>query len=125
MIRISKSQIVLLHEQLIEATGGSSGLRDEGMLDSALNAPFQTFGGEDVYPSLQQKAARLCFGLVKNHPFVDGNKRIGAHAMLVFLALNGIELEYTQTELSDVILQLAEGTIPSSGLLEWILTHEI
>ena len=125
MIRISKSQILLLHEQLIEATGGSSSLRDEGMLDSALNAPFQTFGGEDVYPSLQQKAARLCFGLVKNHPFVDGNKRIGAHAMLVFLALNGIELEYTQTELSNVILQLAEGTLPSSGLLEWILTHEI
>ena len=90
MIRLSKPQILLLHEQLIAETGGSSGLRDEGMLDSALNAPFQTFGGEDVYPSLQQKAARLCFGLVKNHPFVDGNKRIGAHVMLVFLALNGI-----------------------------------
>ena len=87
MIRLSKPQILLLHEQLIAETGGSSGLRDEGMLDSALNAPFQTFGGEDVYPSLQQKAARLCFGLVKNHPFVDGNKRIGAHVMLVFLAL--------------------------------------
>ena len=79
------------------------------MLDSALNSPFQTFGGEDVYPSLQQKAARLCFGLVKNHPFVDGNKRIGAHAMLVFLALNGIELQHSQTELSNVILQLASG----------------
>ena len=92
MIRLSKSQILLIHDQLISETGGSSGLRDEGMLDSALNAPFQTFGGEDVYPSLQKKAARLCFGLVKNHPFVDGNKRIGAHAMLVFLALNGIEL---------------------------------
>ena len=92
MIRLSKPQILLLHEQLIAETGGSSGLRDEGMLDSALNAPFQTFGGEDVYPSLQQKAARLCFSLVKNHPFVDGNKRIGAHAMLVFLTLNGIEL---------------------------------
>ncbi len=90
MIRLSKPQILLLHEQLIAETGGSSGLRDEGMLDSALNAPFQTFGGEDVYPSLQQKAARLCFGLVKNHPFVDGNKRIGAHVMLVFLALNGV-----------------------------------
>ncbi|HJC22590.1 MAG TPA: type II toxin-antitoxin system death-on-curing family toxin [Candidatus Eisenbergiella merdavium] len=125
MIRLSKPQILLLHEQLLEATGGSSGLRDEGMLDSALNAPFQTFSGEDVYPSLQQKAARLCFGLVKNHPFVDGNKRIGAHAMLVFLALNGIELEYTQTELSDIILQLASGTIPSSRLLEWILIHQI
>ena len=66
MIRLSKPQILLLHEQLLEATGGSFGLRDEGMLDSALNAPFQTFGEEDVYPSIQQKAARLCFGLVKN-----------------------------------------------------------
>ncbi len=125
MIRLSKTQILLLHEQLIAETGGSSGLREEGMLDSALNAPFQTFGGEDAYPSLQQKAARLCFGLVKNHPFVDGNKRIGAHVMLVFLALNGIELQYTQTELSDVILQLAAGTIQSSDLLDWILTHQL
>ena len=125
MIRLSKPQILLLHEQLIAETGGSSGLRDEGMLDSALNAPFQTFGGEDVYPSLQQKAARLCFGLVKNHPFLDGNKRIGAHAMLVFLALNGIELQYIQTELSDIILQLASSTIQSSDLLNWILAHQI
>ena len=125
MIRLSKTQILLLHEQLIAETGGSSGLRDERMLDSALSAPFQTFGGEDAYPSLQQKAARLCFGLVKNHPFVDGNKRIGAHVMLVFLVLNGIELQYTQTELSDVILQLASGAIHSSDLLNWILTHQI
>ncbi|MBS6735239.1 MAG: type II toxin-antitoxin system death-on-curing family toxin [Clostridiales bacterium] len=125
MIRLSKSQILLMHEQLIAQTGGSTGLRDEGMLDSALNAPFHTFGGEDVYPSLQQKATRLCFGLVKNHPFVDGNKRIGAHVMLVFLALNGIELQYTQTELSDIILQLAANTIQSSDLLNWILTHQI
>ena len=125
MIRLSKSQILLLHEQLIAETGGSSGLRDEGMLDSALNTPFQTFAGKDVYPSLQQKAARLCFGLVKNHPFVDGNKRIGAHAMLVFLALNGIELQHTQAELSEVILQLAAGTLQSTDLLDWILSHQI
>lgn len=125
MIRLSKSQILLIHDQLISETGGSSGLRDEGMLDSALNAPFQTFGGEDVYPSLQQKAARLCFGLVKNHPFVDGNKRIGAHAMLVFLALNGIELQHSQTELSDVILQLAAGEIEATDLLRWILSHQV
>ena len=125
MIRLSKPQILLLHEQLITETGGSSALRDEGMLDSALNAPFQTFGGEDVYPSLLQKAAHLCFGLVKNHPFVDGNKRTGAHVMLVLLALNGIELQHTQAELSDVILQLAAGTIQSSDLLNWILTHQI
>ena len=125
MIRLSKSQILLLHEQLIAETGGSSGLRDEGMLDSALNTPFQTFAGKDVYPSLQQKAARLCFGLVKNHPFVDGNKRIGAHVMLVFLALNGIELQHTQAELSEVILQLAAGTLQSTDLLDWILSHQI
>ena len=115
----------MLHEQLIAETGGSSGLRDEGMLDSALNTPFQTFAGKDVYPSLQQKAARLCFGLVKNHPFVDGNKRIGAHVMLVFLALNGIELQHTQAELSEVILQLAAGTLQSTDLLDWILSHQI
>lgn len=125
MTRLSKSQVLLLHDQLIAETGGSSGLRDEGMLDSALNAPFQTFEGEDIYPSVQQKAARFCYGLVKNHPFVDGNKRIGAHAMLVFLALNGIELQHTQTELSDVILQLAAGTIKSEDLLQWILEHQI
>lgn len=125
MIRLSKLQVLLIHDQLISETGGSSGLRDEGMLDSALNAPFQTFGGEDVYPSLQQKAARLCFGLVKNHPFVDGNKRIGAHTMLVFLALNGIDLQHSQTELSDVILQLAAGEIEATDLLHWILAHQI
>lgn len=125
MIRLTKSQILLLHEQLITETGGSSGLRDEGMLDSALNDPFQTFGKEDMYPSLQQKAARLCFGLVKNHPFVDGNKRIGAHAMLVFLALNGVELQHLQAELSDVILQLTAGEIEATDLLRWILEHQI
>lgn len=84
-----------------------------------------TFGGEDVYPSLQQKAARLSFGLVKNHPFIDGNKRIGAHAMLVFLALNGIDLQYSQMELSDVILRLAAGEIEATDLLHWILAHQI
>ena len=125
MIRLSKSQILLIHDQLITETGGSSGLLDEGLLDSALNAPFQTFGEEDVYPSLQQMAARLCFGLVKNHPFVDGNKRIGAHAMLVFLALNGVELQHSQTELSDVILRLAAGEIEAQDLLRWILSHQI
>ena len=125
MIRLSKSQVLFIHDQLIAETGGSPGLRDEGLLDSALNAPFQTFGGKDVYPSLQQKAARLCFGLVKNHPFIDGNKRIGAHAMLVFLALNGVELQHSQEELSDIILMLAAGEIAAEELLRWILSHQI
>ena len=125
MIRLSKAQVIMIHEQLIKETGRASGLRDEGMLESVLNTPFQTFGGEDVYPSLQQKAARLCFGLVKNHPFVDGNKRIGAHAMLVFLALNGVELQHSQEELSDIILQAAAGEIETKDLLNWILLHQI
>lgn len=77
----------MLHERLIEATGGSTGIRDEGMLDSALSNPFQSFGGEELYPSIQAKAAQLCFGLVKNHSMVDGNKRLGTHVMLVFFAL--------------------------------------
>lgn len=124
MTILSKKQLLMLHSQLIAETGGIGGLRDEGMLESAMNAPFQTFAGEEVYPSLQQKATRLCFGLVKNHPFIDGNKRIGAHAMLVFLALNGIELDYTQEELSGVILSLAAGEIDQSELLRWVIEHQ-
>ena len=124
MIRLSKAQVLLLHDQLVVETGGLSGLRDEGMLDSALSAPYQTFGGEDIYPSLLQKAARLCFGLVKNHPFLDGNTRIGVHIALVFLALNGVELQYSQVELSDVILRLAAGEMEAGDLLHWILEHQ-
>lgn len=124
MRTLSKLQVLLLHEQLIDATGGTHGLRDEGLLESALTAPFQSFAGQSAYPSLQQKAARLCFGLVKNHPFIDGNKRIGAHVMLVFLALNGLVLSYTQDELSDLILRLANGQIGYEALLEWLLDHQ-
>ena len=124
MKTLSKRQILMLHQQLVEQTGGSDGIRDEGLLDSALSAPFQSFDNTDAYPSLQQKAARLCFGLVKNHPFVDGNKRIGAHAMLVFLAVNGVELTYTQTELSDIILQVAASEKEYADLLDWLIRHQ-
>ena len=122
---LSKRQILLLHQHLVDETGGSPGLRDEGLLDSALNSPFQGFGTTSAYPSLQQKAARLCYGLVKNHPFVDGNKRIGAHAMLVFLAVNGVELSYTQQELADIILQVAAGEKGYEDLLAWLLVHQL
>ncbi len=83
---LSKEQVILLHESLIKAFGGYPGLRDEGLLDSALAAPFQSFSGESAYHSPQAKAARLGFGIIRNHPFVDGNKRTGTHVMLVFLA---------------------------------------
>lgn len=125
MIVLSKQQILLLHSQLISETGGSDGLRDVGLLESAINSPFQQFGNEDLYPTIQQKASRLCFGLVNNHPFIDGNKRIGAHVMLVFLALNGIELEYTQYELSSTILKLASNEISYQQLTKWIINHQI
>lgn len=125
MIVLSKQQILFLHSQLISGTGGSDGLRDVGLLESAINSPFQQFGNEDLYPTIQQKASRLCFGLVNNHPFIDGNKRIGAHVMLVFLALNGIELEYTQDDLSSTILELASNEISYQQLTKWIINHQI
>ena len=117
--------ILLLHEQLCAETGGSQGLRDEGLLQSALFAPFQSFNGADAYPSLQQKAARLAFGLVKNHPFIDGNKRIGAHTMLVFLALNGVVLDYEQDELSGLILSVSADKCNYEDILQWLIDHEI
>ncbi|MDL2205291.1 type II toxin-antitoxin system death-on-curing family toxin [Eubacteriales bacterium OttesenSCG-928-N13] len=124
MKMLSKQHVILLHEQLIDETGGTKGLRDDGLLESALSAPFARFAETEAYPSIQQKAARLCFSLVMNHPFIDGNKRIGAHAMLVFLMLNGIELAFTQDDFSGTILKLAAGEIDYNGLLKWLLIHE-
>ena len=114
MIILSKEQILKIHTSLIKATGGSDGIRDEGMLDLALNNPFQSFGGKELYPSIQAKAARLCFGLVKNHAMLDGNKRLGTHIMLV----------YGQKELSDLILSLASGDIGEKEILQWIIEHQ-
>ena len=124
MIILSKEQVLKLHTSLIKTTGGSDGIRDEGMLDLALNNPFQSFNGKELYPSIQAKAARLCFGLVRNHAMLDGNKRLGTHVMLVFLALNGYELSYSQKELCDVILALASGDIGEKEILQWIIEHQ-
>ena len=123
MRALSKKQIILLHDHLLSETGGATGLRDEGLLDSAVSVPFQSFDDTELFPTVIEKAARLSFGLVKNHAFVDGNKRIGAHAMLVFLALNDIELSYTQDELIDIILGVASGEKDYSDLLVWVKTH--
>ena len=125
MKKLSKEQVLMLHAELLRETGGAEGLRDEGLLDSALNAPFQSFGETDVFPSLQQKGARLGYGLICNHAFVDGNKRIGTHVMLVFLALNGIELEYTQKGLSDMVLGVASGELQFEDMVKWIIKHQV
>ena len=124
MKKLSKKQVLMLHTQLIQQTGGSDGVRDYNLLDSALENPFQSFGGEELYPTIQAKAARLGYGLIKNHCMIDGNKRIGTHAMLAFLALNGIELKYTQKELYETILDIAAGKIGYEDLLQWVLNHQ-
>ena len=125
MIILTKKQVLQMHSQLIEQFGGEAGIRDEALLDSALQSPFQTFDGEDLFPSVQAKAARLGYGLIKNHCMIDGNKRIGAHSMLVLLALNGIELKYTQKELYEMILEVASGEKEYDDLLEWVLEHQL
>ena len=120
---LKKRQILLLHSVLIAESGGSDGVRDEGLLDSAVNTPFQTFSGQDSYPTVLEKAVRLGFGLIRNHPFIDGNKRIGTHAMLVFLNLNSITLSYEDDELISTILSVASGEMDADGLLKWIQQH--
>ena len=125
MIKLTKEQILLLHSELIKITGGSDGVRDIALLESALESPFQSYAGEELYPSIQAKAARLCYGLVKNHAMVDGNKRIGVHAMLVFLFVNGYQLEYAQKELSDLILDVAADKKQYEDILQWLLAHQI
>ncbi len=124
MKRLNKEQILLLHAQLIEEFGGIDGVRDYNLLDSALETPFQSFAGEDLYPTIQAKAARLGYGLIKNHCMLDGNKRIGTHAMLVFLAINGIEMKYTQKELYETVLAVAAGSLEYDELLQWVLEHQ-
>ena len=124
MRRLSKEQILLLHTQLIEEFGGTDGVRDYNLLDSALETPFQSFAGVELYPTIQAKAARLGYGLIKNHTMLDGNKRIGVHTMLIFLALNGIEMKYTQKELYETVLSVAEGSLEYEDLLRWVLDHQ-
>lgn len=123
MIRLTKQQVILLHKDIIAASGGSSEIRDEGLLDSALNTPFQTFADAELYPTVIEKAAWLGYSLIKNHAFVDGNKRIGAHTMLVFLALNGIEVEYEDSDFIQLVLGVAAGETSAEQFLSWPKSH--
>lgn len=123
MIRITEQQVLSVHEMMIKATGGSSGVRDMDLLRSALNAPFQSFEKRDIYPSLLSKAAAMCRSLVSNHPFVDGNKRTGIHVMLIFLELNGVQLDYTQKELIGLGFGVASGKFNVTDILNWLTLH--
>ena len=123
MHRLTVEQVIALHTQLVMKTGGSDGIRDRGLLESAVNAPFQSFGGYDMYPTIYEKVARLGFGLAQNHAFIDGNKRIAAHALLTFLALNGIEIDCTEFELFSVFMRLAESALTFDDLVSWLNNH--
>lgn len=123
MKRLNVPQIVMMHSALIKETGGMDGIRDENLLDSAINAPFQTYRGEYLYKSLEAKAARLAYSIIKNHPFADGNKRIGMLAMMVFLELNGANLTCTDQDIIETGLRIAVGEMDDKELLEWILRH--
>lgn len=123
MIRFSKEKVLLLHRIMAEATGGSIGIRDEGLLDAALENALAGFGDSEFYPTKEEKGARLGYELISNHAFVDGNKRIGMYVMLSFLEMNGIRIQCTDQELIFAGLSVADGSMNYEDLLEWVLDH--
>jgi death-on-curing protein len=120
---LALAEVVELHRRLLEAAGGAAGIRDLGALESAVAQPKATFGGVDLYPTLADKAAALCFTLVNNHPFVDGNKRLGHAAMETFLVLNGAEVDAPVGDQERVMLALASGQIDRDELANWLGQH--
>ncbi len=123
MIRFSEEKVLLLHQLMVAETGGSNELRDIGLLDSALEGIFQTFGGEELYPTKEEKGARLGYTLISNHAFVDGNKRIGMYVMLTFLEVNGIHMDCTNEDVVEAGLGVASGEMNYEELLVWVKTH--
>ncbi len=124
MIRFSEEKVLLLHQLMVAETGGSNELRDIGLLDSALEGIFQTFGGEELYPTKEEKGARLGYTLISNHAFVDGNKRIGMYVMLTFLEVNGIHMDCTNEDVVEAGLGVASGEMNYEELLVWVKTHQ-
>ncbi len=123
MIFFESEQVIKLHSSLIAKTGGMDGIRDENLLDSALKSPFQTFDGNELYPDIFDKASQLCYSLVENHPFADGNKRIGVHLTLLFLKINNENIEYSQAELIEFGLNIASGKMNKDDIKAWFLNH--
>ena len=120
---LTLGELIELHRRIIEQSGGADGIRDLGLAESALAQPQMSFGGKDLYPTLAEKAAAMCFSLVMNHPFVDGNKRIGHAAMETFLVMNGFELNADIDDSESVILRLAAGELERVSFTEWVVEH--
>ena len=117
------SQLILLHEKVIARSGGAAGMRDAGLIESALMRASASFGDYEAYTTVAEKAAAVCCGLIGNHGFVDGNKRIGVMAMLLILKKNGIALGYTQPELVRLGLDAAQGSVSVAEVAAWIESH--
>lgn len=124
MIRFSREKVLLLHQLLAEETGGAVGVRDQALLDSALESAFAGFGDKEFYPTKEEKAARLGFALVGNHAFLDGNKRIGMYVMLTFLEVNGIRMDCTNDDVVEAALGVASGKMGYEDLLAWVRAHK-
>lgn len=120
---LSLEEVLDLHQRMIQRFGGAPGIRDLGALQSAVAQPRMTFGQQDLYTSLSEKAAALCYSLVMNHPFVDGNKRVAHYAMETFMILNGQELAASVAEAETLMLSLAAGETPREELVAWIGVH--
>ena len=120
---LNLGEIFRLHQRLIAQSGGAGGLRDLGGVESALAQPQMAFSGEELYPTIESKAAALCFSLVVNHPFVDGNKRVGHASMETLLVLNGFELDADIDDAEQIILQLAAGRLTRDELVRWVAAH--
>lgn len=125
MIRFSQEKVLLLHQLLIAETGGADQVRDAALLDSALEGAFATFDGQELYPTKEEKGARLGFSLISNHAFVDGNKRIGMYVMLTFLEVNGIHLDCSNADVVQAGLGVASGKLGYQELLAWVKTHRL
>ena len=124
MIKFDDDKVLLLHQLITQATGGSEGVRDIGLLDSALESIYATFDGQELYPTKEEKAARLGYSLISNHAFVDGNKRIGMYVLLSFLETNGIKIHPSNEEVVRVGLATAAGEMKYEDILAWILENE-
>lgn len=125
MIKFSKEKVLLLHQLLIEETGGSADLRDLNLLDSALESAFATFDGKELYPTKEEKAARIGYNLIENHAFIDGNKRIGIYVMITFLKVNGIDINPTNEELANIGIKIASSKMNYNELLQWIFDNKL
>ena len=124
-IQFTVQDIYELHIQLENAFVLSSGVRDENLLASAVNTPFQTFMGNDLYPSIYDKAAQLCYGIANNHPFTDGNKRTALHSMYVYLIVNGFDITATQQDVENMIIDVAAGNMTNTELAQWLRENTI